>query len=94
MPGHDDEGVRDRDGGLPAARFAEPAVHAAELGADAGAGAACRPGAFGEDDADLGASLLARPDLCLPADSLLRDTTGTADRSPKSAQAPGVSCPI
>jgi len=57
MPGHSDEGVRDRDGGLPAAPFAEPAVHAAELGADAGAGAACRPGAFGEDDADLGASI-------------------------------------
>ena len=55
MPGH--EGVRDRDGGLPAARFAEPAVRTAELGADAGAGAACRPGAFGEDDADLGASI-------------------------------------
>ena len=71
MPGHDDEGVRDRDGGIPAARFAEPAVHTAELGTDAGAGAACRQAHSVRTMRTSALPLLARPDLCLPADSVL-----------------------
>src|SRR5664279_1651058 len=53
MPDDHDEGVCDRDGGLPAACLAEPAVHAAELGADVGAGATGGPGALDEDASNL-----------------------------------------
>ena len=57
VPDDHDEGVRDGDGGLSAARLAESAVQTVELGADIAAGLARRPGAFGEDVADLGVAL-------------------------------------
>ena len=38
----------------------------AELGADVGAGPACRPGALGEDVADLGVALAGAPGLVSP----------------------------
>src|SRR5664279_4434440 len=66
MPDDHDEGVRDRDGGLPAARLTEPAVHAAELGADVGAGAAGGPGALGEDGADLDIAFAGPAGLVFP----------------------------
>jgi hypothetical protein len=53
VPDDHDEGVRDGDGGLSATRLAKSAVQTVELGADIAAGLARRPGAFGEDVADL-----------------------------------------
>lgn len=50
MPDDHDQGMGGC--GLLAALFAEPAVKAAELGTDIGAGASGGPGAFGEDLAE------------------------------------------
>src|SRR5690349_17182901 len=57
MPDDHNEGVSDGDGGLATARLAESAVQTVELGADVAAGLARRPGALGEDVADLGVAL-------------------------------------
>jgi hypothetical protein len=57
MPDDHNEGVGGGNRGLRPAFLAEAAVEAAELGAEVGAGALGRPGAFGEDRAELGVAL-------------------------------------
>src|SRR5690242_6498263 len=54
VPDDHDQGVGDGDGGLAAAFLAKPAVQPVKPGAEVAAGLARRPGALGEDVADLG----------------------------------------
>ena len=70
MPDDHDEGMGDRDGGLSAALLAEPAVQAAELGADVGAGAPADQAHSVRIERTSALPLRVRPDLCFPADSL------------------------
>src|SRR5664280_914264 len=71
VPADHDEGVGDGYGGLAAAFLAEPAVEATELGARVAAGLAGRPGAFGEDSADLLVALAGAAGLVLTGGSSL-----------------------
>src|SRR3954452_6682759 len=80
VPDDPDEGVRDGDRGLSAACLAESAVQPVELGADVAAGLARRPGAFGEDVADLGVALAGAPGDAAPGGLVVARTQASPGR--------------